>query len=100
MLPQASFQFDTITEAKLQSIHYLASPIEHTLVFTRQSGEQVNLAVQHFGSVNQLNIVVFSGDLDEPIIREESTLSFQEARLLKDLLNRPEVSEYLEQGVR
>lgn len=44
----------------------------------------------------ELSLVVFDHDPDEPNKREEITLSYAEARLLRDLLNRPEVQHILE----
>lgn len=44
----------------------------------------------------ELSLVVFDHDPDEPNKREEITLSYAEARLLRDLLNKPEVQHILE----
>ena len=89
--------FDTtITESQLSAFHYLESPVEHTIVFNRP-GEEVNLAVQHFDGNYEVHLVTFNMECGEPTtIHEEINLSYQEARLLRDLLNRPEVTEYLE----
>ncbi len=92
-----STAFDTtITESQLSAFHYLESPVEHTIVFNRP-GEEVNLAVQHFDGNYEVHLVTFNMECGEPTtIHEEINLSYQEARLLRDLLNRPEVTEYLE----
>lgn len=44
----------------------------------------------------ELSLVVFAGDPDEPNKREEINLSFAETRLLRALLNKPEVQHILE----
>ncbi len=106
---------------------YYNTNFEHSYVFTRENGDQVNFCVDHtepFGPfpvtvkiptgnaekpyeigtvhlgadapVHQLSLVVFDSDPDEPNKREEITLSFAEARLLRELLNRPEVQHLLE----
>jgi hypothetical protein len=89
--------FSTVTESNLTGFRYLASEHENTIVFNRP-GEEVNLAVQHFPGHHELNLVVFNTEGGEPTtIHEEINLSYQGARLLRDLLNRPEVAQYLEQ---
>jgi len=89
--------FDTtITESHLNTVKYHNTPVEHTIVFHRP-GEEVNLAVQHFDGNYEVHLITFNMECGEPTtIHEEITLSYQEARLLRDLLNRPEVTEYLE----
>jgi hypothetical protein len=44
----------------------------------------------------ELSLVIFDNDPDEPNKREEINLTYAEARLLRDLLNRPEVGHILE----
>src|SRR6266568_1985551 len=93
-------QFDAtvnpITESHLNAFHYKESPVEHTIVFNRP-GEEVNLSVQHFEDTHEVHLITFNMECGEPTtIHEEINLSYAEARMLKSLLNRPEVSEYLE----
>lgn len=72
-----------------------ATNIEHTLVFARPNGEVVNLAVQHYGTTHEVTLMVFS-DEHTDTIKEQITLSYHETRLLRDLLNRPEVQVILD----
>jgi hypothetical protein len=91
-------------------ITYLNTAIENALVFERSNHETVNMSIQHYGSHHEVDIAVYAPDelledadgpihesdvIDEPL--EKIVLSYQEARLLRDLLNREEVQKYLEQ---
>ena len=104
--------------------HYFASALEHTLEVIRENGEKLHLTVNHskdlippttmnvayvssdpnvpvefgtetFCGKDELNLVLMSNDR-EPMIRQEVSLSFQEARFLRDLLNRPEVLAHID----
>ena len=97
---QRSFDatMDTITESHLNAFHYKESPVEHTIIFNRPGSYEVDLSIQHFEDIREVHLVVFNTECGEPTtIHEEINLSYAEARMLKNLLNRPEVSEYLEQ---
>lgn len=81
-------------------VRYLESPIEHSLIFGRPDGDQVNMCVDHFGSNHSLTLAVFDMlDPEQPELKEQLIFSYQEARLLRDLLNRPEISVILEREV-
>ena len=97
----------------MKPIVYLNTCIENALVFERSNGEQLNMSVQHYGTHHEVVIALYADDgpLDpegaihpalgdaeddlEPL--ELIRLSYQEARLLRDLLNREEVKAWLEQ---
>ena len=89
---------NTETPANTEPIvRYYASPVEHTLVIDRSSEEQVNMAIDHFGAHHTLTIAVFDTlDKEQPELASQVILSYAEARLLKDLLNRPEVSAIID----
>jgi hypothetical protein len=106
---------------------YFASRLAHTLEITRENGEELYMIVDHSKALappttlsviyvsddpsvpvehgtetlcgsDDLTLTLMSND-PEPIERQKITLSLQEARLLRDLLNRKEVSAVLDQEV-
>jgi hypothetical protein len=82
----------------MSAIRYHNTPIEHTLVSTRHNGDELNMGVSHFNNHHEVTLTVFNMECGEPTtIHEEVTISYQEARMLRALLNRPEVALYLEQ---
>lgn len=86
------------TESALSAIEYTVNKFEHTLVFNRRNGQEVNLAVQHFQDNHEVHLVVFNTDHGEPTtIHEQVNLSYQECKLLRDLLNRSEIIAILNQ---
>jgi hypothetical protein len=93
--PETGDLNDTRTE-HTPAMEYKASEVEHTLIFTRPSGDSVGLCCQHFNGRNQLHICIM-GDLDAMEVKSEIELSYQEAKLLRALLNRREVSLILDQ---
>jgi hypothetical protein len=79
-------------QSKIADIRSMATPVEHSLLFSRRGrGEQVLLCIHHYDDVQQLHLVVFEGNPAFPKITQEIELSFEEARLLRDFLNRPEI---------
>jgi hypothetical protein len=86
------------TEGRTPALTYMSTSIENTLILNRGNNEVLNLAVQHYDTTRQLHLVVFNGDPDFPEIKQEVELSFDEVKLLRALLDRPEVSAILEQG--
>ena len=79
-------------ESKIATIRSMATPVEHSLLFNRRGrDEQVDLCIHHYDDVQQLHLVVFEGNPAFPAIKQEIELSFEEARLLRDFLNRPEI---------
>jgi hypothetical protein len=85
-------------ESKISAIRSMATPVEHSLIFHRRGrNEQVNLCIHHYDDIQQLHLVVFEGDPAFPKIKQEIELSFEEAKLLKSLLDRPEIVAILTQ---
>ena len=87
------------TEQQMPAIKYFNSPIEQTLVFNRRGkNEEVNLGISHFDDRHELTLTVFNMERGDPVtIHEQINLSYHEARMLKNLLNRPEVTAWIEQ---
>jgi hypothetical protein len=80
------------TRSKIADIKSMATPVQHSLLFNRrESDEQVLLCMYHYDDVQQLHLVVFEGDQAFPNIKQEMKLSYEEAKLLRDFLNRPEI---------
>jgi hypothetical protein len=80
------------TESKIAAIRSMATPVEHSLLFNRRGrNEQVDLCIHHYDNIQQLHLVVFEGNPAFPAIKQEIELSFEEAKLLRDFLNRPEI---------
>ena len=78
--------------SKIADIRSMATPVQHSLLFNRRgSDEQVLLCMYHYDDVQQLHLVVFEGDPAFPKITQEIKLSYEEAKLLRDFLNRPEI---------
>ena len=48
------------------------------------------LCLYHYDDVQQVHLVVFEGEPALPNITQEMKLSYEEARLWRDFLNRPE----------
>ena len=79
-------------ESKITAIRSMATPVEHSLLFNRRGcDEQVLLCIHHYDDIQQLHLVVFEGNPAFPQIKQEIELSFEEAKLLHDFLNRPEI---------
>ncbi len=79
-------------QSKIADIRSMASPVEHSLLFNRRGcDEQVLLCIHHYDNIRQLHLVVFEGNPSFPQIKQEIELSFEEAKLLRDFLNRPEI---------
>jgi hypothetical protein len=79
-------------ESKISSIRSMSTPVEHSLMFNRRGrNEQVNLCIHHYDDIQQLHLVVFEGNPAFPEIKQEIELSFEEAKLLRDFLKRPEI---------
>ena len=79
-------------ESKIAAIRSMVTPVEHSLLFNRRGcDEQVLLCIHHYDDVQQLHLVVFEGNPAFPKIKQEIELSFEEAQLLRDFLNRPEI---------
>ena len=80
--------------SKIADIKSMATPVQHSLLFNRRGcDEQVLLCIYHYDDVQQLHLVVFEGDPAFPKIKQEIKLSYEEAKLLRDFLNRPEIVE-------
>ena len=95
------------------TITYHNTIVENAIVFTRSNGEQLNMSVQHYGTHHEVVLAIYAadepvdpdGDIHEvPEDVEDDLeplellrLSYAEARLLRDLLNREEVKVWLEQ---
>ena len=78
--------------SKIAEIKSMATPVQHSLLFNRRGcNEQVILCIHHYDDVQQLHLVVFEGNPAFPKINQEIELSFEEAKLLRDFLNRPEI---------
>jgi hypothetical protein len=76
------------------AIEYIVNPVEHTLAFTRAnaSKELVNLCV----GTEDVTLMVFNTEDGDPVsVREAIHLSFEECRILKALLSRPEITALL-----
>lgn len=87
------------------SIRYRQNSFEHSLSYDRHDGKRVEMALTHLPNI--------SGDFTRaPMLHlvarkirknphngfnESISLSMEEARLLKDFLNRPEVTAWLEE---
>jgi hypothetical protein len=85
-------------ESKISALRSMATPVEHSLIFNRRErNEQVNLCIHHYDDIQQLHLVVFEGNLAFPEIKQEIELSFEEAKLLRDFLNRPGIVAILTQ---
>jgi hypothetical protein len=79
-------------ESKISAIRSMTTPVEHSLIFNRpRRNEQVDLCIHHYDDIQQLHLVVFEGNPAFPTIKQEIELSFEEAKLLRDFLNRPEI---------
>jgi hypothetical protein len=79
-------------QSNISTVRSMATPVEHSLMFNRRgSNEQVLLCIHHYDNVRQLHLVVFEGNPAFPTIKQEIELSFEEAKLLRDFLNRPEI---------
>jgi hypothetical protein len=79
-------------QSKITAIRSMATPVEHSLLFNRRGrDEQVLLCIHHYDDIQQLHLVVFEGNPAFPKIKQEIELSFEEAKLLRDFLNRPEI---------
>ena len=79
-------------QSKISTVRSTATPVEHSLMFDRRgSNEKVILCIHHYDDVRQLHLVVFEGNPAFPKIKQEIGLSFEEAKLLRDFLNRPEI---------
>jgi hypothetical protein len=74
------------------------SHVEAALMFARKKGrKEINFVVSNVAS--EVDLVVLSVKNPRwPRVLEKTTLSFEEARLLRDLLVRPEISVWLERG--
>ena len=84
-------------QSKIADIRSMATPVQHSLLFNRRgSDEQVLLCMYHYDDVQQLHLVVFEGDPAFPNITQEIKLSYEEAKLLRDFLNRPEIVAILD----
>jgi hypothetical protein len=83
-------------QSKIADIKSMATPVEHSLMFNRRGcHEQVVLCIHHYDNIRQLHLVVLEGDPAFPQIKQEIELSFEEAKLLRDFLNRPEIETIL-----
>src|SRR5947209_16671501 len=74
----------------IDEIEHLESPIESTYIFARDfettgNVNEVNFAVQHFGTVHQLAIAIFNNSHDLKV-KGKVELSPDEAKLLRDFL--------------
>ena len=79
-------------QSNIADIRSMANSVEHSLMFNRRgSNDQVLLCIHHYDEVRQLRLVVFEGNPAFPTIKQEIELSFEEAKLLRDFLNRPEI---------
>jgi hypothetical protein len=79
-------------ESKIAAIRSMVTPVEHSLLFNRRGcDEQVLLCIHHYDDIQQLHLVVFEGNPAFPKIKQEIELSFEEAELLRDFLNRSEI---------
>jgi hypothetical protein len=89
------------TESALSAVEYMTNKFEHTLIFNRRKGtvlQQVNLSLSHYDEHHELTLVVFNMEGDEPIeVAEQISFPFDESRLLRDFLNRSEISAILSQ---
>lgn len=96
----------TIATTELDSIY------ENAIIFHRENRARVTFSVQHYGACHEVTIAIYVPDepLDEtsddirpherPIEDEPKarvTLSYAEAKVLCNLLNRPQVAVQLEQ---
>jgi hypothetical protein len=78
--------------SNIADIRSMATPVQHSVLFNRRgSAEQVLLCIYHYDDIRQLHLVVFEGDPAFPTITQEIKLSYEEAKLLRDFLNRPEI---------
>jgi hypothetical protein len=105
--------FKDMTNATTIATTELNSVYENATVFSRENGDQVNFSLQHYGEHQELHIAIY--EADEPLDavsddihpclepcepdgpKELVTLSYAEVKLLKALLNRPEVAALLDQ---
>lgn len=72
---------------------FLSTDIEELTTYNRTDGRHVEMTVCAVDSeTSMFSATVYAGQQEE----ESISLSLQEARLLRDLLNRPEVVELLE----
>ena len=79
-------------QSKIAAIRSMATPVQHAVLFNRRGcDEQVLLCIHHYDNIRQLHLVVFEGNPSFPQIKQEIELSFEEAKLLRDFLNRPEI---------
>jgi hypothetical protein len=79
-------------QSNISAIKSMANSVEHSLMFNRRGcNEQVVLCIHHYDNVQQLHLVVFEGDPAFPKIKQEIELSYEEAKLLRDFLSRPEI---------
>ena len=79
-------------QSNIAAIRSMATPVEHSLLFNRRGcDEQVLLCIHHYDDIRQLHLVVFEGNPAFPQFKQEIELSFEEAGLLRDFLNRPEI---------
>jgi hypothetical protein len=91
---------DPQTESSMSAIKYFDSSVENTLVFSRRGrNEEVNMGISHFNEHHELTVTMFEMEGDEPVeIAEQIHLTFDEAKLLRALLNRPDVLAILDRG--
>ena len=87
------------TESSMSAVEYTVNKFEHTLVFNRRNGQEVNMSVSHFQDHYEVTLAVFNTEQGElTMIHEQVNLSYQECKLLRDLLNRREISAILDRG--
>ncbi len=81
------------------AVRYIESPVEHTLIIDRPEREEmINIAVDHWGAHHTVTISVFDMlDPEQPELREQIIFPYADARLLRDLLNRPEIVSIIDQ---
>lgn len=80
------------------SRQFISTDIEELTTYNRTDGRHVEMTVCAVDSeTSMFSATVYAGGNQE---EESLTLSIEEARLLRDLLNRPEVVELLEESGR
>lgn len=87
--------------------HYRSTSFEDAITYDRIDGQSVEMVLSHLPNVSgdypptpTLTLASFRSS-NNPKMKphQHLELSMEEARLLRDLLNRPEVTEWLNEGM-
>jgi hypothetical protein len=84
----------------LPAIKYQVSEVEHTLIYTRRNSQEVNFCASHIpGHEQEFTLTIFDTEDGEVLIDkyEQTRLSLEEAKFLRNFLNRSEISAILSQ---